>query len=83
MQRADKKAAHLTFGFGQYGGGTGNPPASERLGPTDMGGLPPSAIAAIAAGLRPDVVQFLENAAFYQNVNEEIFATLAGMAAVA
>ncbi|TPX72953.1 hypothetical protein SpCBS45565_g00163 [Spizellomyces sp. 'palustris'] len=85
VQRADRKAAHLTFGFGQYGGVIGVTGANEKAPVTpDSASLSPtSATAATAIGLRQDVVQFLESASFYQNVNEEVFATLMGMEAVA
>ncbi|KAJ3145710.1 Cytoplasmic FMR1-interacting protein 2 [Geranomyces variabilis] len=109
VQRADRKAAHLSFGFGQYGGsslGHGDKnalaaataaataaaaaaaAASAGTSPTDGSSpvtLSPlsATIAITAAGLRPDIAQFLESAAFYQNVNEEVFAMLQGMEAVA
>ncbi|TPX53931.1 hypothetical protein PhCBS80983_g06110 [Powellomyces hirtus] len=87
VQRADKKAAHLVFGFGQYGGSSvASPTGSDKSAVlTTEGSLSPIAatIAVQAAGLRPDIAQFLESAAFYQNVNEEVFASLSGMEAVA
>ncbi|KAJ3182845.1 Cytoplasmic FMR1-interacting protein 2 [Gaertneriomyces sp. JEL0708] len=89
VQRADRKAAHLTFGFGQYGGTITAAGVTEKsaLG-VDLTGMTPGSAAAAAttataAGLRADVIQFLESAAFYQNVNEEVFAALYGMQAVA
>ncbi|KAI9101038.1 cytoplasmic fragile-X interacting family-domain-containing protein [Phlyctochytrium arcticum] len=84
VQRADRKNGNLSFGFGQYGGNVGSPSGEKGSSPmTDSATPQQAAAAAIATGLRPDVVQFLESAAFYQNVNEEIFASLVGMEAVA
>ncbi|KAI8818565.1 cytoplasmic fragile-X interacting family-domain-containing protein [Fimicolochytrium jonesii] len=81
-QKADKKAAHLTFGFGSYGGNAPNPVTGEKPPTSDPAGSPIGTPAATAAGLRSDVIQYLESAAFYQNVNEEVFATLVGMQSV-
>ncbi|KAJ3005856.1 hypothetical protein HKX48_000426, partial [Thoreauomyces humboldtii] len=93
VQRADRKSSHLSFGFGQYGASaagspispTGSIKSAESFVMVDASS-PLSATAqsaATAAGLRPDIAQFLESAAFYQNVNEEVFASLMGMEAVA
>lgn len=98
VQRADRKASHLSFGFGQYGAVLAGSPgenhpaqvaAASVAAKSPIEGntlsLSPAAasIATGAAGIRPDIAQYLETAAFYQNVNEEVFACLKGMEAVA
>ena len=100
VQRADRKASHLSFGFGQYGAVLAGSPgeshpaqaaAASVAAKSPIEGnvlglsLSPAvaSIATAAAGIRPDIAQFLESAAFYQNVNEEVFACLKGMEAVA
>ncbi|KAJ3036755.1 Cytoplasmic FMR1-interacting protein 2 [Rhizophlyctis rosea] len=88
VQRADKKLGGLTFGAGgNLFGGTGaaallSLTSKEKQAGTVTDVSTPAGLAAIsnASGIRPDVIQFLENAAFFSNVNEAALGVLEGVA---
>lgn len=98
VQTADKKLGNLHFGNGQYGGAlqpgmsipssVTNAAQQEANNEKNSQAMQVSILAAAsnagaASELRIEVVQFLENATFYNDLNEEIFATLEGLQAVA
>ncbi|RKO85137.1 cytoplasmic fragile-X interacting family-domain-containing protein [Blyttiomyces helicus] len=86
VQRAERKLNGIVLGVGGFGSdaaqgvagaGAGGAGATGAGGGGAAGDGSGTAAALAAAGLRPDVVQFLESAVFYQNVNEEVFGRLA------